>query len=109
MKFTIEQAIKARSCSGFTRSLTSVLGGVSGQRHAQAALPQERDPVPIVEGAGWAPGRSGGVRKMSPTHRFYPRTVQPVVSRYTDYAISAVIITIIIINDIPFEDSVLLG
>jgi hypothetical protein len=30
--------------------------GIGGQRHAPAALPQERDPVPIVQEAGWAPG-----------------------------------------------------
>jgi hypothetical protein len=29
--------------------------GVSGQRHAPAALPCERHPVPIVQEAGWAP------------------------------------------------------
>jgi hypothetical protein len=30
--------------------------GVGGQHHAQAALPPEKDPVPIVQEAGWAPG-----------------------------------------------------
>ena len=29
--------------------------GVGGQLHAPAALPRERDPVPIVQEAGWAP------------------------------------------------------
>ena len=29
---------------------------VGGQLHAPAALPRERDPVPIVYEAGWAPG-----------------------------------------------------
>jgi hypothetical protein len=29
---------------------------VGGQRHALAALPREREPVPIVREAGWAPG-----------------------------------------------------
>ena len=31
-------------------------------------------------------GRSGQVRKISPPPGFDPRTVQPVASRYTDYA-----------------------
>jgi len=31
-------------------------------------------------------GRSGQVRKISPPSKFDPRTVQPVVSRYSDYA-----------------------
>jgi hypothetical protein len=30
--------------------------GVRGQRHAPVALSPERDPVPIVQEAGWAPG-----------------------------------------------------
>jgi hypothetical protein len=59
---------------------------VSGQRQAPAALyPPEKDPVPIVQEAGWAQGRSGQVRKISPTPGFDPRTVKPVASSYTDY------------------------
>ena len=30
--------------------------GVSGQRHAPAALAPEKHPVPIVQEVGWAPG-----------------------------------------------------
>jgi hypothetical protein len=30
--------------------------GVGGQRHAPAALPPRKDPVPIAQEAGWAPG-----------------------------------------------------
>ena len=30
--------------------------GLSGQRHALSALPRERDPAPILQEAGWAPG-----------------------------------------------------
>jgi hypothetical protein len=36
---------------------------------------------------GGPQGRSGRVRKISPPPGFDPRTVQPVASRYTDYAI----------------------
>jgi hypothetical protein len=39
-----------------TLSLTSALNGVGGQRHAPAALPPKKDPAPIVQEAGWAPG-----------------------------------------------------
>ena len=35
---------------------------------------------------GESQGRSGRVRKISPTPEFDPRTVQFVVSRYTDWA-----------------------
>ena len=40
-----------------------------------------KDPVPIVQEAGWAQGRSGQVRKIQPALGFDPRTVQPVASR----------------------------
>ena len=40
-------------------------GGVGGQGHDPAALPPGKDPVPIVWEAGWVPGRSGRVRKIS--------------------------------------------
>jgi hypothetical protein len=41
----------------FYSFLTSALDGVSGQRHAPAALlpPGKGPPVPIVQEAGWAP------------------------------------------------------
>jgi hypothetical protein len=38
---------------------------------------------------GGSQGRSGRVRKISPPPGFDPRTVQPVASRYTDWAIPA--------------------
>jgi hypothetical protein len=38
---------------------------------------------------GGPQGRSGRVRKISPAPGFDPRTVQPVASRYTDWAILA--------------------
>jgi hypothetical protein len=45
-----------------------------------------KDPVPIVEEAGWAPGVVWtGAENLAPPG-FDPRTVQPVVSRYTDWA-----------------------
>jgi len=37
--------------------MTSALdGGVGGQRHAPAAFTPRKDPIPIVQEAGWAPG-----------------------------------------------------
>ena len=36
--------------------MTTALEGVRGQRHAPAALHPGKDPVPIVQEAGWAPG-----------------------------------------------------
>ena len=45
-----------------------------------------KDPVPIVQEAGWAPGPVRTGRK-SRSHRDSILDLQPVVSRYTDWAI----------------------
>jgi hypothetical protein len=67
-----------------TLSLTSVLDGVDGQRHAPAALPQRTTGYPLYRRVDGFQGRSRRVRKISPPLGFDPRTVQPVASRYTD-------------------------
>jgi hypothetical protein len=36
--------------------MTSALDVVGGQRNAPAAFMPEKDPVPIVQDVGWAPG-----------------------------------------------------
>jgi hypothetical protein len=51
--------------------------------------PRERDPVPIVQEAEWAPGPVWTGAENPPLPGFDPRTVQLVASRYTDYAIPA--------------------
>jgi hypothetical protein len=56
--------------------------GVGGQHHAPTALPPGKT-------LGRPQGRSGRMRKTSPPPGFDPRTVQPVASRYTDWAIAA--------------------
>ena len=63
--------------------------GVGGQRHAPAALPPGKTRNPLYRRLGEHRGRSGRQRKISPPHGFDPRTVQPVASRYTDWAIPA--------------------
>jgi hypothetical protein len=58
--------------------------GVGGQRHAPAALlPGE------TRRLGGPQGRSGRVRKISPPPGFDPQTLEPIASRYTDYAVPA--------------------
>jgi hypothetical protein len=60
---------------------------VCGQHHAPAAFTPGKDAVPIVQEAGWAPEPVWiGVENLVPPG-FDPWTFQPVVSRYTDYAI----------------------
>ena len=63
------------------------MGG--GQHHAPAALPPGKTRYPLYRKLGVAQGRSGRARKTSPPPGFDPRTVQPVASRYTDWAIPA--------------------
>ena len=48
--------------------------------------PKERGPVSIIHEAGWVPGPVWtGAEKLAPPPGFDSRTIQPVVSRYTDY------------------------
>jgi hypothetical protein len=55
-----------------------------GQHHAPVAFTPGKDPVPIVQEAGWAPEPVWiGAENLAPPG-FDPRTFQPVASRYTD-------------------------
>jgi hypothetical protein len=64
--------------------------GVRGQRHAPAALPPGKRPG-TQRTRGWVGPRAGldGCGKLRPPPGLDPRAVQPVGSRYTDYAIPA--------------------
>jgi len=61
---------------------------VVSARH-RPLYPGERDRLATVRESGWAHGRSGRARKITPPPVFDPRTVQPITSRYSDYAIPA--------------------
>jgi hypothetical protein len=50
--------------------------------------PQDRDPVAILQEAGWALGLVWTGLENSPTLGFEPCTILPVVCRYTNYTIS---------------------
>jgi hypothetical protein len=55
----------------------------------RSPFPPGKDPVPIVEEAGWAPEPVWiGAENLAPPG-FDPRTFQPVATRYTDCAIPA--------------------
>jgi hypothetical protein len=58
-----------------------------GGRHAPAALPPGKTQYPLYRRLGGPQDQSGEVQKISPPPGFDPRTVQPIASRYTDYAI----------------------
>jgi hypothetical protein len=70
-------------------SLTSVLDGMGGQRHAPAALPPGKARYPLYRRLGGPQSWSGRVHTISPPPGFDLRTVQPVASRYSDCAIPA--------------------
>ena len=57
--------------------MTTALEGVRDQRHALAALYPGKDPVPIVQEAGWAPGPVWTGAENLAAQGFDPRTVQP--------------------------------
>jgi hypothetical protein len=66
-------------------SMTAALeGGGVVSSTPQPHLATGKDPVPIVQEAGWAPGPVWiGAENLAPPG-LDPRTIQPVVSRYTD-------------------------
>ena len=66
---------------------TALVGGEVVSVTPRPPFTPGKDPVPIVQEAGWAPGPSGQVWKISPLPGFDPRTVQAVANRYTDYTI----------------------
>jgi hypothetical protein len=49
----------------------------------RSLYPQERDPVPILQGGEWVPGPvRNGYGKFRHHRGYEPRTAQPVTSRY---------------------------
>ena len=63
--------------------------GVGGQLYAPTALPPRNTRYPLYRRLGGPQGWSVRVRKILPPPGFGPRIVQPVASRYTDWAIPA--------------------
>jgi hypothetical protein len=62
---------------------------VGGQRQSSPALPPGSNWYPLYRRVGRPRGRFGRVGKISSPPVFESRTVQPVASRYTDYALPA--------------------
>jgi hypothetical protein len=69
-----------------TPSLTSALGGCAWSTPRPGRFIPRKDPVPIVQEAWWAPGRSGRMQKLLPHLDSIPG---PVANGYTDCAILA--------------------
>jgi hypothetical protein len=62
-------------------------GGLSVQSHSPADLPPEMSQYPLNRRLGWPQSRFALVPEKSPPPGFDPQIVQPVASRYTNYAI----------------------
>jgi hypothetical protein len=87
-KIFIQQGPKvqrgSRGVAPLLLNLGAMRGGWSAIRLGRFTPGKTR--YPLYRRLGWSQGRSGRRRKFSP-HRIRSRTVQPVVSRYTDWAI----------------------
>jgi hypothetical protein len=68
---------------------TSALDGDGWSAPRPGRFTPGKTRYPLYRRLGGPQGRSGRVRKISPPPGFDPWTVQPVASRYTDYAIPA--------------------
>jgi len=60
---------------------------LGGQRHAPADFNPGKDPLPILQEAGWAPGPVRISEENLAPPGFDHRTFQPVACRYTSWAI----------------------
>jgi len=65
---------------------TALEGGEGSALRPGRSLPQGKTRYPLYRGLAGPQGRSGQVRKISPSPKLNPRTVQPVASPYTDWA-----------------------
>ena len=60
-----------------------------------------KDPVPVVQEAGWAPGLFWtGAENLAPPLGFDPWAFQPVASRYTDYATRPTLLHVIKVKSV---------
>jgi hypothetical protein len=78
------------------RDITSAHSETGGRRRLVVSITLQtlypaRDPVPIIQKAGWASAPVSTARKNLPSSGFDPRTLQPVTSHYTDWAILAAV------------------
>ena len=87
---TSHESLEGEKRYSSTLSITSALDG-SGWSTPRPSLftPGKKTQCLLYRRLGGPQGQSGQVRKMSPLPGFDSRTVQPVASRYTDFAIPA--------------------
>jgi hypothetical protein len=95
VKCTLVQALRLSTCRTAHRGSRGIAlpfhdhgyrrGWGSASRPGRS-LPPGKTRYPLYRRLDRSQGRSGQVRKISPPSGFDPRTVQPVASRYIDYA-----------------------
>jgi hypothetical protein len=85
VKFTVGLAMKAQRGSFFH---PGTRWGWVVNSTPRPLYPEKQTWYPLYRRLSGPQGRSGRLRKISPPPGFDPRTVQPVVSRCTDYAIT---------------------
>ena len=74
---------------------TTLEGGEGSASRPGCSLPPGKTRYPLYRRLGGPQGRSGQVRKISPPPGFDPRSVQPVASRYTNYAIRPTTVSLV--------------
>jgi hypothetical protein len=90
-KFGVERVLNATGCCkfGVERVLswrTTLEGGEGSASRPGRSLPPGKIRYPLYRRLGGPQGRSGQVQKVSPSPELDAQTVQPVASRYTDWA-----------------------
>jgi len=92
VKCILVQTLRLCTCRTGSRGIAVLFldhgtrrGEGSASRPGRSLLP-EKAQYPLYRRLGGPQGRSGQVWKISPPPGFDSRTVQPVASRYTDYA-----------------------
>ena len=93
-KFALEQNMKAQRVSrGIGSSILSLSSAVGGggwlTPRPGRFTPAKETRYPLYRRLGGPQGRSGRMQNISLPAGLDPRTVQPVASRYTDWAIPA--------------------
>jgi hypothetical protein len=96
-----------------TLSLSLALDGVGGSCHVPGTLPPAMTRYPLYRRLGGPQSCPEWVWKISPLPGFDPRTIQPVVSYYTNYAIPALCILytlgqnlLVIFNKIQYSENI---
>jgi hypothetical protein len=101
VKSTLEQATKAQRGSRGIAPLFLLFSALDGGGWSTSRpgrfTPGKESRYPLYRRLGGPQGRSGRVRKISPPLGLDPRTVQPVASRYTDWAIPAHVVLAVVI------------